>query len=495
MGQEAYIELCGISKRFGAILANDNISLSIRPGEIHALVGENGSGKTTLMQILAGIYTPDSGEIRIEGRRRTFAGPKDAMKAGIGFVRQHAQLADALTVWETLAAGMPSGFLLSKKRANALIRDNAFLPLLEPDKRVSNLTVAEKQALELLRVLSRGARVLILDEPTSVLSNSEADELLSMLQVMKGTGRAIVLITHKLHEVVKAADFVTVMRKGRIAAGFEGRGVGEQELARLMADGDTPPLPQKAPSSGRPVLTVSHLSVKPARGARGLKDISFTLNAGEILGIAGAMGQKELFEALSGLRQAEGSAVLGGKEILALSVRERTKCGLSFVPENRIGLAPGLSVRDNVMLRQYWKTRSFLLKKEDARREAEKLLEKYHITPPDASLPLGRFSGGNIQKLLLGRELSLKPKLFLAAYPARGLDIHAAMQIYSQLLEAKKDGLSVLLACEELETLFMLCDRIMILQAGKALGIWNAEEKKEIQRRLAGGRESEGRGC
>jgi simple sugar transport system ATP-binding protein len=482
-----------ISKRFAAVLANDDVSLSANRGEIVALLGENGSGKSTLVNMLSGIYIPDSGSIFIEGKRRFFRSPQDAIVAGIGMVHQHFKLIPVMNAWENISLGVAG----TKSRASGVFFKNPFIEKkhitekiseierrfglsISHDKKVYDMSVGEKQTVEILKVLYRGASVLILDEPTAVLTPQETARLFDMLRNMKDENCVIIIITHKLHEVMEISDRVMVMRKGRAIGTVKTSETNPRELTEMMV-GASVSLEIKRedpPPRKEPFLEIRSLSYCRDDGIRVLNAMSFDLYGGEILGVAGiaGSGQRELCEIIAGLLRAEeGSVLFRGENLLGLSPRAIKDKGvtMSFVPEDRLGmgLVAGMSIIDNVLLRSYEKRPGLFVDRAGGRVLAEKIVNRYSISTPSVQHVVRKLSGGNIQKVLLGREIDLAPKVLITAYPVRGLDIGASYSIYEMLNEQKKNGVAVLYIGEDLDVLRELCDRILVIHAGEIMGI------------------------
>jgi simple sugar transport system ATP-binding protein len=488
----SYIEMSHISKRFAAVLANDDVSLSVDRGEILALLGENGSGKSTLMNMLAGVYIPDSGSIRIAGKPRSFRSPQDAIAAKVGMVHQHFKLIPVMRAWENISLGEkrsgdasgPRHFnpFIEKKRINKKITDieQQFGLSTDHEKKIYDMSVSERQAVEILKVLYRGAEILILDEPTAVLTPQEIVSLFSMLRHLKEAGNVIIIITHKLHEVLEISDRVTVLRKGRAAGTVRTAETSARQLTEMMVGASVSleirreePAPRK-----KPLMEIRSLRCLNPGGVPAIDDMSFDLYGGEILGVAGiaGSGQRELCEMIAGLRRIEGGSILfRGENIAGLSPRTIKDRGvsMSFVPEDRLGmgLVGGMSITDNILLRSYEKTPGPLIDREGGRGLAEKIVKRYDISTPSVSHLVRKLSGGNIQKVLLGREIDLNPQALITAYPVRGLDIGASYSIYDMLNEQKKKGVAVLYIGEDLDVLRELCDRIMVIHAGTVMGI------------------------
>jgi simple sugar transport system ATP-binding protein len=499
----SYIEMSHISKRFATVLANDDVSLRAERGEILALLGENGSGKSTLMNMLSGIYIPDAGTIAIRGKERSFRSPKDAIAARVGMVHQHFKLIPVMTAWENIGLGekrdgsgvnpvKPSHSFYSlksfvnpfvdKKRINQKISgiEQQFGLRTVHDKKVYDMSVSERQAVEILKVLYRGAEALILDEPTAVLTPQEIRSLFAMLRNMKEAGNVIIIITHKLNEVLELSDRVTVLRKGKVAGTVKTEDTSARELTEMMVGASVSlEIRRETPAPhDKPVMEARALNYRNAEGVAVLRDMSFELYGGEILGVAGiaGSGQRELCEILAGLRRAESGAVLfRGEDMTGLSPRAIRNRGvsMSFVPEDRLGmgLVAGMSVTDNVLLRSYEKPPGIFVDRQEGRILAEKIVERYGISTPSVSHPVRKLSGGNIQKVLLGREIGLEPQVLITAYPVRGLDIGASYSIYDMLNEQKKKGVAILYLGEDLDVLMELSDRIMVIHAGAVMGI------------------------
>ena len=475
---EYAIELHGLSKRFGSVLANDKIDLSVRNGEILALLGENGSGKTTLMNMLSGIYQPDEGEIFLHGKRVSIRTPQDAIAMGIGMVHQHFKLVDVFTARQNIALGAGAHLKTSPEQ---LCKQFGFH--LDLNKKIYNMSVSEKQTVEIVKVLSRGADLLILDEPTAVLTPQEISTLFDILRKMRDEGHAVIIITHKLDEVLSVSDRVTVLHKGKSVATVQTKDTDEYALTSLMVghavDLNIHRVEQPA---GEELLDVHALNVFRADGVQALKDVSFTLNAGEILGVAGVAGsgQKELCEAIAGLHPiAGGSILMQNKRIDGLTPREIINRGISmsFIPEDRLGmgLAGGLSLYDNLLLKTYRDQKGFLLRRRGAKNLAAQMIKQLDISTPSISTQVRKLSGGNVQKVLLGRELNANPRVLITAYPVRGLDINSSMTIYNLLNEQKSKGVGVLFIGEDLDVLLSLCDRILVLCNGSVSAIVNSK--------------------
>lgn len=479
---QPYIKLTNICKRFGSVQANKDVCLEVDKGEILALLGENGSGKSTLVNMLSGIYTPDSGEIEIGGKKVVFHSPKDAIKAGIGMIHQHFKLIDVLTASENIVIGQEQGLFLSQKKTADRILElsKKYGIAIDPYKKVYNMSVSEKQTVEIMKILYRGADVLILDEPTAVLTPQEIKGLFAILREMKEQGCCIIIITHKLAEVMEISDRVTVLRKGESITTAVTADSTPQQLTEMMV-GSSVSLDIECPKeklSEKPVLSVSGLEKKSVEGVPLLNGMSFDLYGGEILGVAGiaGSGQKELCEIIAGLMKADGGSVkFGNDEILGLSPRAILRHGISmsFIPEDRLGmgLVAGMSVMNNVILKSYNRNRGPFLDRKFSKTLAEQIVRDFDISTPSVYHEVKKLSGGNIQKVLLGREIWLAPKVLITAYPVRGLDIGASYNIYHVLNEQKKKGVAVLFIGEDLDVLKSISDRLMVIHDGEVVDI------------------------
>ncbi len=493
------IELRNITKVFlGKVVANKNVNLTVNYGEILSILGENGSGKTTLMNMIAGIYYPDEGQIFINGEEALIVSPKDAFKYRIGMIHQHFKLVDVFTATENIILGLKDEERYDTKKAAVQVKAIAdqYGFELDPDKKIYEMSVSEKQTVEIIKVLYRGADILILDEPTAVLTPQETEKLFAVLRRMREDGKAIIIITHKLHEVLELSDRVSVLRKGEYIGTVETKDATEASLTEMMV-GKKVELNIERPDPKDPEerLIVAHLSVKNREGLTVLKDVSFTAMSGEILGIAGiaGSGQRELLETIAGLQPIEYGGVQyitpeSGKieylrdktpmEIRELGVR------LSFVPEDRLGmgLVGNMDITDNMMLRSYRRGRTMFLERKAPQSLAERIIEQLQVTPSGTSTPVRRLSGGNVQKVLVGREIAAAPTVLMAAYPVRGLDINSSYMIYDLLNAQKKNGVAVIFVGEDLDVLTALCDRIMVIGQGSITGIVDGRtaSKEEI---------------
>ena len=549
MDNSVVVEMRNISKRFGPVLANEDVSLDIRKGEILALLGENGSGKTTLMNMLAGIYFPDSGEIFVNGKPAVIASPKEAYDLGIGMIHQHFKLVDVLTATDNIVLGLKGK--LDRKAAEKKIREicETYGFEINPQQKIYDMTVSQKQTVEIVKVLYRGAEILILDEPTAVLTPQETDRLFAILRNMRDAGKAIVIITHKMHEVESLSDRVAVLRNGRYIGSLMTAETNAQEMTDMMV-GHTVTLniDRPKPINPQPRLEVRDLTVRNEEGILKLDHVSFTVNSGEILGIAGisGAGQKELLEAIAGLQPMEAGDIIFHnpkkdrpvtffhksmkkvKELAAqgafhdenmndvsfrglsnraisqmviqghvlfkedeiMDLKQKTPLEirqlgihLSFVPEDRLGmgLVGNMGITDNMMLRNYRKGPAGFVNRRKPRKQAEEIIRELEISTPGTNTPVRRLSGGNVQKVLVGREIVYAPKVFMAAYPVRGLDINSSYTIYRLLNSQKEKGVAVIYVGEDLDVLLELCDRILVLCGGKVSGVVPGAEADKRQ--------------
>ncbi len=495
---EYAIEMKNITKRFGRVVANNSICLGLKKGEILSLLGENGSGKTTLMNMLSGIYYPDEGEIFVEGKRVEIRSPKDAFDLHIGMIHQHFKLVDVLTAAENIILGLNESTLVDLKGVKKAVGDicQRYGFVVEPDKKVYDMSVSEKQTLEIVKVLYRGADILILDEPTAVLTPQETDRLFAVMRNMRADGKSIVIITHKLHEVMEISDRVAVLRKGEYIGDIMTSETNPQQLTDMMV-GRAVRLNIDRPKADNisELLRVEHLTVTDIEGVKKLDDVSFSAYGGEILGVAGisGSGQKELLEAIAGLRnghsQGKITYIQNGKEtvLTGMDPLDIIKEGvlLSFVPEDRfgMGLVGSMTVTENVMLRSYRRGKGPMLDQKYPRNLAQKIVKDLEVVTPDIDkIPLRRLSGGNVQKVLVGREIEQSPTVLMTAYAVRGLDINTSYTIYNLLTAEKLKGVAVIYVGEDLDVLLELCDRILVLCAGKVSGIVDgrATTKEEV---------------
>ena len=492
MSTVPHISMKGITKAFGRVVANNNINLEIYSGEIHALLGENGAGKSTLMNILSGIYIPDRGSIFISGKEVKFSAPKDAINAKIGMIHQHFKLVEVMTSLENIMLGQKTGFFINKNKVIEKITELSNKYGLEVDlnKRVYDMTVGEKQILEILKVVYRGAKILVLDEPTTVFTPQETKKLFVIINKMKEQGCAIIFISHKMDEVMELSDKITVLRKGETIITLDKKDTNPKKLAELMV-GHPVDLCIKRVNfkSTENILEIKNLKVFDEDGIEKLKGISFIVKSGEILGIAGIVnsGQKELCEALVGMQAArEGEINFQGENLVGKNTSEIIKKGISmsFIPEDRLGmgLVGSMDMVDNLMLKEYHMQRGIFIDKKPAIKSASEIIKKLEVKTPGIHYPIKNLSGGNIQKILLGRELAANPKLLIMAYPVRGLDINTCYTIYDLINEQKAKGVGVIFIGEDLDVLIQLCDRVMVICGGEITGTLkgNKATKEEI---------------
>ena len=498
MAHEYAIELKGITKAFGSVVANNNVELNVRPGEILALLGENGSGKTTLMNMLSGIYKPDKGSIFVDGQEVTINSPEDAKRLGIGMVHQHFKLVDVFSAADNIWMGKEKpGFLLKKDRYSQIESiAKKFGFDIDPQKKVYNMSVSEKQTLEIIKVLYYGAKIIILDEPTAVLTVQEIDKLFGVLRRMKAEGHSIIIITHKLNEVMDISDRVAILRKGEYITTVKTSETNEQALTEWMVGRKIDLNIERAPMyKTRPLLELRNVSIRSDEGSTAIDDVSFYIRGGEILGVAGiaGCGQKELCEAIAGLRPIEkGQMIHRGENIVGLSPKAIVEKGISmsFIPEDRLGmgLAPSMSITDNMILKKYANSRGPFVDRKLARAEAEQVIRDLEVVTPSTETPVRRLSGGNVQKVLLGREIKAGPNVIITAYPVRGLDINSSYAIYNILNDQKQDGVGILFVGEDLDVMLALCDKIMVLCHGKVMGVVHAHKttKEELGLMMTG---------
>ena len=485
----AAIELKNISKSFGSIIANKDVCLTVNRGEILSILGENGSGKTTLMNMIAGIYYPDHGQIFIDGKEVVIRSPKDALDYKIGMVHQHFKLVDVFSATENIILGLDEGKFNVKKSAERIKKISEQYGFdIDPNKKIYEMSVSEKQTVEIIKVLYRGADILILDEPTAVLTPQETLKLFDILRRMRDDGKAIIIITHKLHEVLSLSDRVSVLRKGEYIGTVNTAETNESELTEMMV-GKKISLNIDRSDPVDPVdrLVVKDISCINRDGVKLLDDISFTARSGEILGIAGiaGSGQRELLESIAGLQHLNNGEIMynnpktGGQDNLRdktpMQIRE-LGVRLSFVPEDRLGmgLVGNMDIIDNMMLRSYRKGKGAFLERKKPKTLAEKVISDLEVVTPSANTPVRRLSGGNVQKVLVGREIASSPTVFMAAYPVRGLDINSSYLIYNLLNEQKEKGVAVIFVGEDLDVLLELCDRILVINSGKITGLVDA---------------------
>jgi simple sugar transport system ATP-binding protein len=482
----AAVAMRGIVKRFPGLVANDRVDFTLRRGEIHALLGENGAGKSTLMNILAGVYRPDEGTIEIDGRPAELSSPRDAIAAGLGMIHQHFTLVPSLTVTENVLLGLHEPrFRLRLAAYGTRIRElgeRTGLPV-DPDAKVWQLSVGEQQRVEILKMLYRGATVLIMDEPTAVLAPQETEELFRTLRAMAQRGESIVFISHKLDEVVAIADRVTVLRRGKVTAdGIPAAGQTRRSLARLMVGRDLLETIEKAPVTPGPVvLRVDHVSADNDRGLPALRDISLEVRAGEIVAIAGVTGngQTELAEVVTALRRCTGSITVSGVEVANQSPMRAIASGVAHVPEDRhqTGSAPDLSLTDNLIMKSYRRApigHRVRLDRSAARASAQELTTEYQVAAPSIDTRARLLSGGNLQRLIFAREITTDPSLLVAVQPGRGLDVGAVETVHRLLLERRSAGAAILLISEDLDEILSIADRVAVMYEGRITGVIEA---------------------
>ncbi|MCQ2505824.1 MAG: ABC transporter ATP-binding protein [Lachnospiraceae bacterium] len=487
MSKEIALEMRHITKRFGKVVANHDVNMEIYKGEILSVLGENGCGKTTLMNMIAGIYYPDEGQILVNGEEVVISSPKDAFRYKIGMVHQHFKLVDVFTASENIVLG-DSG----EKKYNIKAVNERVLGItkkygfnIDPSKKIYEMSVSEKQTVEIVKVLYKNADILILDEPTAVLTPQETKKLFSVLRNMRADGKSIIIITHKLHEVLEISDRVAVLRKGEHIATIDTKDANESLLTEMMVGAKVElNIHRSEPKDPKVLLKCEHLTSINDEGIKVLDDISFEAKSGEILGIAGiaGSGQRELLEAIAGLQPLNEGAIEynNPKNNEVVNLRDKNPLQirnlgvrLSFVPEDRLGmgLVGNMDITDNMMLRSYRKGKSIFLDREKPRNLAEQIIESLQVNTPGVNTPLRRLSGGNVQKVLVGREISSAPKVLMVAYPVRGLDINSSYTIYNLLNSQKENGVSIIFVGEDLDVLLELCDRIVVINSGRVTGI------------------------
>lgn len=496
MNKNVALELKNITKTFGKIVANKNVNLTLNKGEILSILGENGSGKTTLMNMISGIYYPDEGHIYINGEEVVISSPEDAFKYKIGMIHQHFKLVDVFSTAENIVLGVSEKFNI--KEVNSRVEEIASKYGFEIDakKYIYNMSVSEKQTVEIIKVLYRGADILILDEPTAVLTPHEAKKLFDILRKMKADGKSIIIITHKLNEVMEISDRVSILRKGEYIGTVNTKETSEKELTEMMVGKKVDLKIERVQTEfDRPLLEIRDLNVKGDDGSKKIENASFYIRGGEILGVAGiaGCGQKELCEAIAGLRKIESGFIMHkGESIVGLPPKKIIEKGvsMSFIPEDRLGmgLAPSMSITDNMMLKTYNDKKGIFVDRKSARAKAQALIEKLGIVTPSTETPVRRLSGGNVQKVLVGREIESSPNVIVTAYPVRGLDINSSYQIYDILNEQKKKGTGILFIGEDLDVMLALCDKIMVICHGKVMGIVHASKttKEELGLMMTG---------
>ncbi len=486
MNKPIALQMRGVTKSFGSIIANENVDLDVCKGEILAILGENGCGKTTLMNMIAGIYYPDSGTIEIDGKEVNIRSPKDAFAHGIGMIHQHFKLVDLFSAAENVALGNKTGKYNINEVAERVrkIADKYGFNI-DPQKKIYEMSVSEKQTVEIIKVIYKGADILILDEPSAVLTPQETERLFDVLRKMKEDGKSILIITHKLNEVLAISDRVAILRKGKHVDTVNTSETTAQELTEMMVGKKVElNIERPEPENPEPRLEIRNLSMTNLDGIKVLDNITFTARSGEILGVAGiaGSGQRELLESIAGLLHPTTGEIVynnpktGESENLRdkdpVSIRE-LGVRLSFVPEDRLGmgLVGNMDIIDNMMLRSYRRGNSMFVDRKRPTDLANKIVEELQVATPSTKTPVRRLSGGNVQKVLVGREIAASPTVLMAAYPVRGLDINSSYTIYDLLTEQKKKGVAVIFVGEDLDVLLELCDRIVVICAGKITGI------------------------
>jgi len=491
--QDSLISVKGLTKRFDKVIANNKVNFEVKPGEIHALLGENGAGKSTLISMLSGVYTPDEGAIYIEGKEVNFASTKDAINVGIGTIYQHLKVIEPMKGKDNIVLGQEKSLFISYKKIyeNAQKVKEKYGIDVDLEKYVYDMTVGERQNLEILKVMNRGAKILILDEPTTVFTPQETKKLFKIMQKMKEQGCAIIFITHKLEEVLAVSDRITILRGGKTITTVDIEDVNDpKKLTDLMMgeslDLDIEYVPCKNEKVRLEVKSLSLDSVE--QGKKMLDNVEFSLKQGEVLGIAGiaGCGQKELCEALAGIQHISGGEIiLEGENITGLDAKSFHDKGISlnFIPEDRLGmgLVGDMDMVDNLLLREYQNKKGLFVDRKSLEPKATEMVEELEIKTPSIHYPIRYLSGGNIQKILLGRELSLNPKILIMSYPTRGLDVKTCYAIYDIVVREKKKGTSVIFVGEDLDVLLKISDRIMVLNQGCVSGVVNAKETTKDQ--------------
>ena len=505
MDNHIALELRGITKSFGEVKANDDISLSVRKGEILSILGENGSGKTTLMNMISGIYYPDAGQIFVNGEEAFIHSPREAFDYGIGMIHQHFKLVNVLSAAENVILGLNEPGRYDVKKASEKIRNiaSAYGFVIDPGKKIYEMSVSEKQTVEIIKVLYRGADILILDEPTAVLTPQETEKLFDVLRRMKEDGKSIIIITHKLQEVLSVSDRVSVLRQGKYIATVETKDATEEMLTEMMVGKKiTLDIERIDPVEPAERLVVQDLGCISRDGVALLDHVSFKAYGGEILGVAGiaGSGQRELLEAIAGLQKVQSGDIYYHdpkteriEDLRDMTPRQIRDLGirLSFVPEDRLGmgLVGNMNITDNMMLRSYRHGRGIFLERKEPAGLAEKIVQELEVVTPGIDTPVRQLSGGNVQKVLVGREIASSPTVLMVAYPVRGLDINSSYTIYRLLNEQKRKGVAVIFVGEDLDVLLDLCDRIMVIGSGRINGIVDARSatKEQIGLMMTGG--------
>jgi simple sugar transport system ATP-binding protein len=478
-----HVEMCDIVKRFPGVLANNKVCFDVTAGEVHALLGENGAGKSTLMRQLFGLYRPDQGEILIDGKPVVFHSPADAIHAGIGMIHQHFMLVQTLTVAQNVALGLTSSRepLLDLEKVTPRINELSQLYGLKVDTSayIWQLSVGEQQRVEIIKALYRGAGLIILDEPTAVLTPQEVDDLFVTLRRMVQEGHGLIFISHKLHEVMGISDRVTVLRDGQVIGTRYTKDVTRDELVNMMVGRDVKPLKPQPRAAGEPLLEIKGIHAMGDRGTEALKGMDLELHAGEIVGLAGVSGngQRELAQCLAGLRKVTaGKILIDGKDLTEAPLKAHIDAGLAYIPEERMrdGAIREFSVEENVFLHEHASpkfTRGIFLNLNKMADHAQELVDQFSVKTPSLDTPIKNLSGGNIQKLIMARELSRRPHILIAAQPTRGVDIGATEYIHSRLLEQRELGTAILLISEDLDEIRTLSDRIAVIYEGQIIGV------------------------
>jgi len=502
MGNTPMVEMHKIIKEFPGILANDQVSFDVNAGEIHALLGENGAGKSTLMSVLTGLYRPDSGDITIEGHKTVFSSPKDAVSFGIGMVHQHFKLVQPFTVAENVMLsikGLKQIYNLKEIEQQIIKQSEAFGLSIDPKAKIWQLSVGEQQRVEIVKLLLQGAKVLILDEPTAVLTPQEAHALFGTLSKLVESGKSVILISHKMNEVLENTHRITVLRDGKSIGTVDTKKTNDKELAKMMVGRDiSHHIDKKSYRTKEKLFSLETVSVMGDNGLIKLKNISLDIYNGEILGVAGVdgNGQKELAEAVAGMRSVKtGNLLFSGKDCTKSGRKKRMNLGISYVPEDRMttGLAPDLNAYENMALNSYRQYPGLFIRWDKVRKDTDRLIQKFDVRLASKDNPVKMMSGGNIQKLLLAREIDSDPLLIVAVYPMRGLDIGATDYVKRLLIEQSEKGKAVLLISEDLEDLLSMTDRIIVMHGGEIMGVVNPSETthEEIGLMMAGKRKVE----
>ncbi len=497
MAGSTAIELKNITKRFGSIVANKGVNLKVYEGEILSILGENGSGKTTLMNMIAGIYFPDEGHIYVRGQEAVIRSPRDAFDLGIGMIHQHFKLVDVFSAAENIVLGLDEKGRYDIRKVAQRVREisERYGFDIDPNKKIHEMSVSEKQTVEIVKVLYRGADILILDEPTAVLTPQETKKLFDVLRRMRDDGKSIIIITHKLHEVLSLSDRVAVLRRGEYVGEIETTKADEAMLTEMMVGKKISlNIARKEPQNPEERLVVRGISCISREGIKLLDDITFTARSGEILGIAGiaGSGQRELLEAIAGLQHLDKGEILynNPKTKGVDNLRDKTPMQirelgvrLSFVPEDRLGmgLVGSMDIVDNMMLRSYRGGHSLFVQRKEPKDLAQRIISELEVVTPNANTPVRRLSGGNVQKVLVGREIAAAPTVLMAAYPVRGLDINSSYMIYNLLSQQKENGVAVIFVGEDLDVLLELCDRILVIGGGRVTGIVDARSATKEQ--------------